>query len=389
MASGREKLLLVGPLPPPYAGPEIVTSTLLGAERLQEVFDVVHVDTTFRRSNAEKGKVDPRMVWAYLTYVGRLLKVLLGHRPKYLLYLPTSATLVGWVRDGTSLALGLGLGCKCAVLFQGGHFGSFYWRSPRAVRLVVGRLLRWCKRVFTQSEGLQRQFEGIVPREILDVLPNCIGEKFFERFRDDAVRGNGLRVLFVGHLSFAKGYCEVLKVVGPLSSRHDVRFLFMGAKKKAQERNIFVNQLTGQALAYEDPDDVYRKAIQERELEGRVAFLGETVAGEDKVRAFQEADVFVLPSYSEGFSTAMLEAMAASLPVVVSRVGVAPEVIEEGVNGYVVSPGDVAELERRLDQLLGDRALRERMGRENRELVRRNFLAGHVAGRLAQTLVSM
>ncbi len=77
-------------------------------------------------------------------------------------------------------------------------------------------------------------------------------------------------------------------------------------------------------------------------------------------------DIFAISSYpwQETLSVAMLEAMAAGIPAVVTDVGFLDEVVREGVNGYLVPPGDPAALAERLVALLRDRALLERMGAE-------------------------
>jgi glycosyltransferase involved in cell wall biosynthesis len=74
-------------------------------------------------------------------------------------------------------------------------------------------------------------------------------------------------------------------------------------------------------------------------------------------------DIAVLPSFYEGMGRVILEAMAAGKPVVASRVGGIVELVEEGVTGFLVPPGDSAALADRLDRLVSDPELRERFGR--------------------------
>ena len=92
------------------------------------------------------------------------------------------------------------------------------------------------------------------------------------------------------------------------------------------------------------------------------------MVGTAKARACADADLFVLPSYSEGLSVAVCEALRAGLPVITTRVGALPEVVREGVGGCLVSPGEVAALRDALRRLLGDSALRTRMGEANRQV---------------------
>ena len=76
---------------------------------------------------------------------------------------------------------------------------------------------------------------------------------------------------------------------------------------------------------------------------------------------------------SELLGLAVLEAMASGTPVVCSRVGGLPEIVEDGVTGFLVEPGDIGDLRERLAALLGDRALAARIGRNARERVLERF----------------
>jgi glycosyltransferase involved in cell wall biosynthesis len=84
-------------------------------------------------------------------------------------------------------------------------------------------------------------------------------------------------------------------------------------------------------------------------------------------------DVVVLSSFYEGTSITLLEAMAAAKPVVASRVGGNPEVVEDGVTGFLVPPADPDALAFRLSQLLGDEDLRQKMGQAGRQRVEEQF----------------
>lgn len=105
-------------------------------------------------------------------------------------------------------------------------------------------------------------------------------------------------------------------------------------------------------------------------LAGRVHFLGPVV---DVPSLLAAARLFVLPSRSEGMSTALLEAMAAGLPALASAVGGNPEVVVNGETGWLVPPRDPAALARRLNQLLADPEHAAEMGRRARNRVERHF----------------
>ena len=94
-------------------------------------------------------------------------------------------------------------------------------------------------------------------------------------------------------------------------------------------------------------------------------FLGH-MQGESLAQAYASADVFVFPSALESFGLVVLEAMAAGLPVVASRVGGVTDVVEEGRTGYTFEPGDVAALVEGVRRIAIDRAHRTAMGQAAR-----------------------
>ena len=86
-------------------------------------------------------------------------------------------------------------------------------------------------------------------------------------------------------------------------------------------------------------------------------------------RLYDRAAVVVLPSYREGLPLCVIEAMAHGRPVVASNVGGIPELVEDGVTGLLVEPGDVDGLRATIERLLQDPALRRRMGLAGRERI--------------------
>jgi glycosyltransferase involved in cell wall biosynthesis len=98
-----------------------------------------------------------------------------------------------------------------------------------------------------------------------------------------------------------------------------------------------------------------------------------------------EAEIFVLPSRSEGFSNALIEAMAASLPVVATRVGGNPEAVEDGVTGLLVPPEDPVALADALQELLSDSDRSWGMGEAGRRLAIREFSNDRVVNQVADT----
>ncbi|MDO9488658.1 MAG: glycosyltransferase family 4 protein [Sphingomonadaceae bacterium] len=159
------------------------------------------------------------------------------------------------------------------------------------------------------------------------------------------------RLLFVGWLDREKGVTELLDACGELAASHDFELIFVG------EGNM---------------SDPARRFAADRGLEDRIRFRG-WLRGDALDREYAEADIFVLPSWSEGLPNAMIEAMAAGMAVVVSAVGNVPSAIDDGVNGVMVRPGDVPSLRNALTGLLVDPGERERLGANAHRTARDRF----------------
>jgi glycosyltransferase involved in cell wall biosynthesis len=105
-------------------------------------------------------------------------------------------------------------------------------------------------------------------------------------------------------------------------------------------------------------------------LADRLAFAGFRNDFDDYL---PHADLFVLPSFTEGLPNVVLEAFAAGVPVVATAVGGTPELVVDGRNGHLVTAGDPDELAGRISDVLADEVRRRRMGEHGREHVARHF----------------
>jgi glycosyltransferase involved in cell wall biosynthesis len=103
-------------------------------------------------------------------------------------------------------------------------------------------------------------------------------------------------------------------------------------------------------------------------------------------RHYRHADVFCLPTRREPFGVAFVEALHHALPIVATRIGAVPDLVEHGKNGFLVEVGDIAGLARHLDQLLCDPALRLRMGAAGERRAREHYTWRAVANRISDAV---
>lgn len=155
----------------------------------------------------------------------------------------------------------------------------------------------------------------------------------------------------LGRMVPIKNHVAILKAAESLLLRGiDAHALLVGSGPELQTYKSYVKQAA--------------------ELAGRVTFLGAT---EKVAEALSAMDAFVLPSFSEGMSNTLLEAMSCGMPVVATRVGGNPEVVEANCSGLLVNSGETEELADCLTQLAQDAALRERLGAAARARILEKF----------------
>lgn len=111
--------------------------------------------------------------------------------------------------------------------------------------------------------------------------------------------------------------------------------------------------------------------------------IAENIYGEEKIKRFKQANLFVLPSLSEGLPLVILEAMAAKLPVVATKVGDVPTVIKDGINGYLVVPGNANALARAIQKAMDNPNL-EKMGENGWTLVEKDYRWETIASKVLE-----
>ena len=136
-------------------------------------------------------------------------------------------------------------------------------------------------------------------------------------------------------------------------------------KEKIKDAKLVI---VGEGYLY---DELFRM-VDNNGLRESVLFTGFQMDVSEIIATF---DVAVLPSFFEGMGRVILEAMAMEKPVVASRVGGIPDLIDQGINGLLVRPGDARELADALEKVLSDKGLARKLGREGRKRIKDQFSA--------------
>jgi len=194
--------------------------------------------------------------------------------------------------------------------------------------------------------------EGGVPESLIKIIYEGIDLTPFpkEPPAADSPDNSIVTVGTVAHLSREKGLNHLIEAASLIPGvRNSIRFMIVG---------------DGTCM------DELKNLVHEKGLDSCFEFTGFRT---DSSLLMKNFDLFVLPSISEGLSSAIIEAMASFLPVIASDVGGIPELIQDGHNGFLIPPADSSGLARAIQKLADDPVKRRQMGIEGRKKVEKEF----------------
>ena len=241
--------------------------------------------------------------------------------------------------------LGLPVVCSC----RGNDISKDMFITPD----VLDAVLRQCARLIFVSASLLDMADALTScRRKADVVANSVD---CDQFRPAAGSPNPTVVLGAsGLMRWKKGIDLLLPLIRELNSRHDVRF-----------------HLAGYGL--DDAINAQMASFVERyQLQDHFKVLG-PLPHDQMPHALQQMDIYLATSYQEGMPNGVLEAMACALPVVATAADGIPDLVEDGVTGYLCPMGDLEALLAGCRKLIEQPLTRRRMGEAGRVRVQRYF----------------
>lgn len=347
----RPRILIVGPTPPPYHGVSVATHNLLES-RLSEHFELILLDIADRRGLTNIGQFDWHNLMLALRQGLSFLRLLVLKRPQ-IVYICISQNTLGYLRDCLFLIPSRLLRRRVVIHLHGSAFQSFYSGSPIIFRWLIRWTLRGVSRAIVLSENLREMFTGLVPDNQIAVVANGLEPLGLADDQPELLMAEPVeqrRVLYLGTIMKAKGTMDVLRSV-PLVLQEEPRARFT---------------LAGELLRTKEGKEV-ETFVSENGLND-VVEMPYVIVGDGKTKLLRETDIFVFPPIeAEGQPLVILEAMSAGLPVISTPQGAIPETVIDGVNGFLVPPGDPTAIADKILLLLHDENLRNRMGQASRE----------------------
>jgi N-acetyl-alpha-D-glucosaminyl L-malate synthase BshA len=231
----------------------------------------------------------------------------------------------------------------------------YNFENDQIFKRVIRFSLNSSEKAIAVSDDLVEKMELLgVNREKIVFLRNAVDRDTFKPLKNKTLRENyGIKeidilILFVGYLDVFKGIFETIEAFHDVAKKNDnIKLTMVSEGPKKGELKEMVSKFN---------------------LEDKVIFAGE-IAPSEISKYYQAADIFVLPSHIKGIPVVVIEAMACGLPVVVSNT----EIIDDGLNGFLVPPNDKDLLAQKLEILINDPNLREKFRNEALKTIDEEF----------------
>lgn len=243
-----------------------------------------------------------------------------------------TASNASFRRKSLLARLARAMGRKVVMHVHGGGFETFYRTDPKGISTE----LRRADAVVALSENWRQFFAGIGVDAT--VIQNPVPEAHRTAIDDDG----RLHILFLGLLEEAKGVADIIEAARRSASRW-----------------------AGRVVIHIGGEGPLRQMVEEAQADpamgGTIVYEG-YVSGQHKIDLLNRCRVYLLPSYAEGLPVSIIEAMSYGMAVIASAVGGIPTQVTDGINGILITPGDVDGMTAAIDRLLSDPAALRTMG---------------------------
>lgn len=328
----RKKVLMIGPARSVHGGISGVVNNYYEAG-LDKKIELCYIGTMIEGSKLCKLM---KAAVAYMQFVYKLRSFDIVH--------VNVASDMSYLRKSFFIKKAKRAGKKIVIHQHGGDFEGYYAGLSEAKKEKVKEVLSMGDAFLVLAPAWKKFFGTLIGEENITVFPDSIaipelnGKEYGQQ-----------KILFLGRLCKAKGIGELLAVMPKLREKYPACQLYLGGIWEEEE--------------------LKRLAEGQKDC---VTYLG-WLSGAEKQKYLLESDIFVLPSYFEGQSVAILEAMAYACGIVASNTGGIPQMIIEGETGIFVEPQDTFTLQEGLERLLADKKLCQTLGETARKKVIREF----------------
>lgn len=345
----KPTILFILHMPPPVHGASMMGKYIHDSQVVNEAFDCHYINLTTAKNLADIGKVGVRKLIQFIQLLYQIRKEVKKLKPQ-LVYVTPNACGGAFYKDFVVVQLLKAMGCKVVAHYHNKGVATRQNHKPD----------KWLYRQFFKgiqiillAEPLYEDMQQFVKREQVLFCPNGIPES--SPTNKAPQKGSLPHIFFLSNLLIDKGVLTLLDA----------------CKLLKEQGYMFQCDFVGGETADMNAERFKQECIQ-REIADYVTYHGRKY-GEEKLIFFQQADIFVLPTFNECFPLVLLEAMEQGLPCVSSAIGGTPEIVDEGKTGFLIPCREVQPLAERIGLLLKDEALRKQLGKAGRAKFEREY----------------
>lgn len=301
-----------------------------GVAAVESVYSTFYEPFNHVATVVDYGQV--RKLFAFFKAYGLFWKWMLFHKEIKIVHVHGASDASFW-RKRIFINLAKMFGKKVVFHCHGAEFKRFANQNFDAVKETLDK----CDVIIALSESWREWFQDTFNHPSVVVVKNVVPQPHVAKIVHEK-----FVLLFLGRLGKRKGIYDLMDVLADHKAEFDgkLKFLYGGDGDVKQLQAI----------------------IKDKGLENIAEYHG-WVNGEKKERLLNMADAYILPSYNEGLPISILEAMSYSLPIISTNVGGIPEILKNGENGFIMSPGDKDAMYRAILELMNNEKLRMDMGK--------------------------
>lgn len=341
--SGNPRILFFLKLPPPQTGATTINSYVFESELLERSFECRRLGVSYAKSVSDLGSLNLGKLWIFFSTFFRFLYNLIFHRPK-LIYFQPSIFEFPYLRDLTFILIGRLFRVKFLLHLHGKGISEVATKSKFKLFLYK---LGFSRQFIIVLSNIQIKDIALSNPKLVYIVPNGIQCISGINLTKEASTFSPFRFLFLSNLIKSKGILNLLEASKIL---------------KSQGRDFIIDIVGGNGdITKEEIEAI----INQMGLSSCI-FLHGAIYGKEKFKYYESANAFVYPTTNDALPLVILEAMQFGIPVIATKEGAIPEIIDDGITGLLVDKNRPDQIASKLEILMNDFGLRKRMGEAGR-----------------------
>lgn len=343
----KNKILLFIKVPPPLTGATLMNTYVSQSKLLDNSYNIKKLLVSYAKDLEDLGKLSIRKLGIVINTINTLLKILFKEKVD-LVYFQISPLGLSFLRDCLYILIIKLSNTKIVFHLHGKGIEKaskniflrylYKWAFKNNDIICLSNLLTYdVKNVFTG-----------VPYIISNGIP------YLNNKQSKIINNKTINILFLSNLIKTKGILDFIDALYILKERQIIFQAFIVGK----EGDLSSDQL--------------KKLILKKNLYSVIKYLGPKYNSE-KIQILKQSDILVFPTHNDSFPLVILEAMQFGIPIITTKEGAIPEIVEDGITGFLVEKQNSQQIAEKIEILVKNHFLRKKMGEAARKKYLENY----------------